>query len=110
MEKTENTSKERVMKIPLDDKFTLNIDRYNYWISEKRTAKESGRERDSAYCGFWRTLEDCLESYLHKRRVGAGDEISTFKQLIAHDKKIRDEIKAFTDRVVEQCGDMRQRV
>ena len=70
----------RICKIKLDDKFTLCVDRWNYWITKKTIigekknkngkvpkAENIGKESETAYVGYWNTFTDCMRAFMRKQ-------------------------------------------
>ena len=65
------TTKGEVVRIQLDDKFTLNVDRWNYFITKKfitgETAKNPGGDYDRAYGGYFTSFTDCMKNFVRKQ-------------------------------------------
>lgn len=96
------------MKIKLDDRFTLNSDRYSVWISEKKVTKKGtniGKEYDDAYDGYHKNIEDCFESFFDAQ-IGMA-EVTSITKLIETIKTERKRIKGWCEALEKHIQEVR---
>ena len=99
--KTEGDSYERIVKIKLDDKFTLYIDSWNYWIMQtvivgdvgkngKKTLN-AGKEQERRYGGYYTNFTDCMEAFVRKQPQFS--EVKSISDLLKAEKNGKKEVE-----------------